>query len=64
LAAMLQRIQAIKSKFGYFFPGRPYAKYAAGILRTFFPWEQLVIESTIACHTPSLPTNPCDKMGV
>ena len=61
---MLQGIQALKSKFGYFFSGSPYAKDAAGILRTFFPWEQLVIESTIACHRPSLPTNPCDKMGV
>jgi hypothetical protein len=61
---MLQRIQAIKRKFGYFFPGSPYAKYSAGILRTFFPWEQLVIESTIACHSPSLLANTYEKMGV
>ena len=61
---MLQCIQAIKRKFGYFLAGCPYAKYPAGILRAFFPWEQLVIESTIACHAPSLLANTCEKMGV
>jgi hypothetical protein len=61
---MLQGIQAVESKFGYFFPGRPNTKYPTGILRTFFSWEQLVIESTIACHAPSLLGNTCEKMGV
>jgi hypothetical protein len=61
---MLQGIQAIKRKFGDFFVGCPYAKNSTGILRTFFTWEQLVIESTIACHVPSLLGNTCEKMGV
>jgi hypothetical protein len=61
---MLQGIQAIKRKFGYFFVGSPYAKYPAGILRTFFTWEQLMIESTIACHVPSLLASTCEKMCV